>query len=54
MVPFCRKLIDEVLLTSKERNWLNEYHADILAKMKVFFNEDEETMKWLERETQPI
>jgi Xaa-Pro aminopeptidase len=54
MVPFCRKLIDETLLTSKERNWLNEYHADILAKMKVFFKEDEETMKWLERETQPV
>jgi Xaa-Pro aminopeptidase len=54
MVPYCRRLIDETLLTSKEKSWLNEYHADIRAKTKDFFDGDEETIKWLERETQPI
>jgi Xaa-Pro aminopeptidase len=54
MVPYCRKLIDETLLTRKERHWLNEYHADIYAKTKAFFNADKKTMDWLERETQPI
>jgi Xaa-Pro aminopeptidase len=54
MVPYCRKLIDEALLTTKEKNWLNEYHADIYAKTKGFFDTDKKTMEWLERETQPI
>jgi Xaa-Pro aminopeptidase len=54
MVPYCRKLIDEALLTTKEKNWLNEYHADIYAKTKGFFDTDKKTKEWLERETQPI
>ena len=54
MVPYCRKLIDETLLTGKEKRWLNEYHADINAKTKGYFLEDELTMEWLNRETQPI
>jgi Xaa-Pro aminopeptidase len=54
MVPYCRKLIDETLLTPKEKHWLNEYHADIYAKTKSFFDTDKKTMEWLERETQPI
>lgn len=54
MVPYCRKLIDESLLTEQEKDWLNEYHADIYAKTKDFFIGDELTMKWLEREIQPV
>jgi Xaa-Pro aminopeptidase len=54
MVPYCRKLIDETLLTAKEKTWLNEYHADIREKMKGFFASDELSLKWLDRETQPI
>ncbi|KAK3169353.1 hypothetical protein OEA41_008736 [Lepraria neglecta] len=50
MVPYCRKLIDVELLTPKEREWVNEYHKEILEKMKGFFNKEERTMKWLERE----
>lgn len=51
MVPYFRKLIDESLLTRREKHWLNEYHADIYAKTKDFFEPDSLTMKWLERET---
>lgn len=54
MVPYCRKLIDETLLTRREKNWLNEYHADVHAKTKDFFKENELEMKWLERETVPF
>jgi Xaa-Pro aminopeptidase len=54
MVPYCRKLIDETLLTQKEKHWLNEYHADIHAKTKDFFKGDTLTMKWLEHEIEPF
>lgn len=54
MVPYCRKLIDESLLTRKEKHWLNEYHADILAKTERNFERGSVTLKWLERETEPF
>ena len=55
MVPMCRKLIDETLLTPKEKDWLNSYHKEVLAKTRLFFDgKDERTMKWLERETKKI
>ncbi len=54
MVPYCRKLTDASLLTEKEKRWLNEYHADVFTKTKVFFDDGELTLKWLERETTPL
>jgi len=54
MVPYCRKLIDESLLTKREKNWLNEYHADVHAKTKDYFKENELATEWLERETVPF
>ncbi|KAG9246373.1 putative Xaa-pro aminopeptidase P [Calycina marina] len=54
MVPYCRKLIDETLLTTKEKKWLNDYHRDIFSKTHGFFEKDSVAMKWLERETQKI
>ncbi|KAG4414231.1 hypothetical protein IFR04_012637 [Cadophora malorum] len=54
MVPYCRKLIDESLLTRREKHWLNEYHADIHAKTKDFFEPGSLALKWLERETEPF
>ncbi|TVY44336.1 putative Xaa-Pro aminopeptidase P [Lachnellula occidentalis] len=54
MVPYCRKLIDESLLTRKEKHWLNEYHAEIHAKTKDYFEPDSIAMKYLEREIEPI
>ncbi|KAK3078323.1 hypothetical protein LTS18_007806, partial [Coniosporium uncinatum] len=53
MVPMCRNLIDVSLLTDGEREWLNGYHKEVLEKTKGFFEKDELTMKWLEKETQP-
>lgn len=54
MVPYCRKLLDETLLTKKERKWLDDYHVDIYTKTKGFFEADSVAMRWLERETQPV
>ncbi|GAM86859.1 hypothetical protein ANO11243_048790 [Dothideomycetidae sp. 11243] len=54
MVPMCRNLIDTSLLTSIERDWLNNYHKEVLDKTKGFFKDDALTMKWLERETAPF
>ena len=49
----CRSLVDVDLLTTDEREWLNEYHAEVREKTKGFFANDPVTMKWLERETEP-
>ncbi|KAI5806544.1 putative Xaa-Pro aminopeptidase P [Peziza echinospora] len=54
MVPMCRKLTDVSLLTSVEKKWLNDYHAEVLAKTKSYFDEGSQALKWLERETSPI
>ncbi|GJN75096.1 xaa-pro aminopeptidase [Purpureocillium lilacinum] len=54
MVPYCRNLMDTSLLTSDEKDWVNAYNAEILAKTKAFFESDPLTMAWLTRETQPL
>ncbi|KAL8683740.1 MAG: hypothetical protein Q9186_000374 [Xanthomendoza sp. 1 TL-2023] len=54
MVPMCRKLIDGKMLTLEERTWLNDYHQEVYDKTKGFFQGDERTLKWLERETRSI
>ena len=54
MVPMCQKLIDKSLLTQDEIKWINDYHSDVMEKTKGFFEKDERTMRWLERETKSI
>ncbi|KAJ8129445.1 hypothetical protein O1611_g4190 [Lasiodiplodia mahajangana] len=54
MVPYCRKLIDPGLLTAAEKQWLNDYNADIFEKTKGYFEKDELTLAWLKKETQPF
>jgi len=50
MVPMCRKLIDVGMLSSVEREWLNAYHKEVLEKTKKFFERDERSRVWVERE----
>ena len=50
MVPMCRKLIDVGMLTAVEREWLNAYHKEVLEKTKRFFEQDERSRVWVERE----
>lgn len=54
MVPYCRKLIDESLLTPEEKKWLNDSGDEIRAKTESYFEGDELTLSWLRRETQPF
>lgn len=56
MCPIQRKLVDPPLLTIEEKDWLNEYHAEVLAKLAPVLKEmgDERAGKWLERECQPL
>ncbi|TFB01921.1 putative Xaa-Pro aminopeptidase P [Trichoderma ghanense] len=54
MVPYCRNLINESMLSETEKAWLNASNAEILEKTKGFFEGDALTMAWLTRETRPI
>jgi len=54
MVPYCRKLIDEALLTAEEKKWLNGSNDEIRTKTEHYFRDDPLTLKWLIRETQPF
>ncbi|SPQ22717.1 bc1f0ce7-2f29-46ac-836b-763ee931995f [Thermothielavioides terrestris] len=56
MVPYCRRLIDESLLTADEKAWLNESNRRIREVMQGRFEGDEGALAraWLERETQPF
>ncbi|KAJ6132358.1 hypothetical protein N7471_007573 [Penicillium samsonianum] len=54
MTPIGRNLIEPSLLSDAELKWVNDYHAEIWAKTQHFFQEDDLTRSWLERETQPI
>lgn len=50
MTPMCRKLIVVDMLSPGERKWLNAYHCEILDKTCKFFEKDDRTRSWLERE----
>ncbi|KAH6975883.1 putative Xaa-Pro aminopeptidase P [Ilyonectria sp. MPI-CAGE-AT-0026] len=54
MVPYCRNLIDVNLLTEAEKAWLNAYHIEVLDKTRSYFENDQVTLAWLKRETNPI
>ncbi|KAJ6164545.1 hypothetical protein N7470_003217 [Penicillium chermesinum] len=54
MTPIGRNLIEPSLLSDAEIKWVNDYHAEIWDKTHHYFNNDELTQKWLERETKPI
>ncbi|KAE8350945.1 hypothetical protein BDV28DRAFT_159187 [Aspergillus coremiiformis] len=54
MAPVGRNLIEPSLLSDGELKWVNDYHAEIWEKTHHFFEKDEYTRGWLQRETQPI
>ncbi|KAL7787012.1 X-prolyl aminopeptidase [Trichoderma ceciliae] len=54
MVPYCRSLINESLLSEAEKAWLNASNAEILETTKGFFEGDALTTAWLTRETRHI
>ncbi|KAG8722591.1 hypothetical protein FRC08_018463 [Ceratobasidium sp. 394] len=52
MCPIQTKLVDIQLLTGAERDWLNAYHAEVLAKVGPELEKigDKRAQAWLERE----
>ncbi|KMW58480.1 Xaa-Pro aminopeptidase [Candidatus Rhodobacter oscarellae] len=51
-VPIDRSLIDTGALSAEERAWVNDYHAEV--KAKVSGRVSPETKAWLDRATAPI
>ena len=51
-VPIDRRMIVAEMLSPVERDWLNAYHAEVLAKVAPLV--DAETRRWLERATAPV
>lgn len=51
-VPIDRRLILAELLTTAERNWLNEYHAKVLEKINNLVSAN--TLTWLKSACAPI
>jgi Xaa-Pro aminopeptidase len=54
MTPLGRNLIEPSLLASAEIQWVNEYHEEVWEKTHGFFENDELTLGWLKKETQPL
>ncbi len=51
--PIEQALIDETLLTTAQRQWLNQYHAQVQATLAPLL-EDEAELAWLEAACQPL
>jgi len=54
MCPIHKNLIDANLLTSQEYKWLNDYHAEVWAKISPLLQNDPRALSWLERECSPL
>jgi Xaa-Pro aminopeptidase len=52
LAPIDRRLIDTRLLTAKERNWLDSYHARVQEVIGPLV--DAQTLTWLEAATRPL
>jgi Xaa-Pro aminopeptidase len=52
LAPIDQQLIDTRLLTARERNWLDAYHARVQEVIAPLL--DAETRGWLEQETRPL
>lgn len=53
-VPIQTRMMDMDLLSKKEVEWINRYHAECIEKVAPFLEEGSLGMRWLQREAQPI
>ncbi|KAK3845404.1 MAG: peptidase M24, structural domain-containing protein [Linnemannia gamsii] len=53
-VPIQTSLLDRELLSRREVEWINRYHAECLEKVTPFLEEGGIGLRWLQREAQPI
>ena len=51
-VPYDRRLIDVTLLSREERDWINAYHADTVAKIGPRLDGD--ALDWLKAACAPL
>jgi Xaa-Pro aminopeptidase len=54
MVPLERRLIDMSLLSEKEKQWVNNYHAEVWEKISPRVQKDGLAWNWLQRKCVPI
>ncbi|KAI8978118.1 peptidase M24, structural domain-containing protein [Pilobolus umbonatus] len=54
IAPLGHNLIDVNLLTVTEREWVNNYHQEVLEKLLPYLVHDELATEWLKKETTPI
>lgn len=52
LVPIDLKLIDVQLLSTSERDWINQYHRRVYTELAPYLDHDEKT--WLAAATQPL
>jgi Xaa-Pro aminopeptidase len=52
LAPIDRELVDETMLTTEERDWLNAYHARVRKELTPPV--DRETAIWLADVTKPV
>ena len=50
--PIERRLIDVSMLSDRELNWVNDYHAEVLAKIGPRLEGEDKA--WLERQCAPL
>ena len=49
-----KNLIETSLLSAKEREWLDAYHAEIVEKVSPLVKADRRALRWLQRECSPL
>ena len=56
MCPIQSTLVDPTLMAPWEIKWLDEYHAEVLEKLRPLMETtgDSRAMAWLERECKPL
>ncbi|RPH07356.1 MAG: hypothetical protein CBC53_001815 [Alphaproteobacteria bacterium TMED93] len=52
LVPYEKELIDVSLLSLVEKNWLNNYHKNVIKNVSPYLNKKEK--KWLKIECKKI
>ena len=50
MCPIQVSLIDASLLTQDEKDWINNYHDEVLAKVAPLLTHDPRALAWLKKE----
>ncbi|KAJ3573078.1 hypothetical protein NP233_g2666 [Leucocoprinus birnbaumii] len=54
MSPIHKKLINVDLLSVEEREWVDNYHAEVWQKVSPLLQHDARALEWLRRETTPL